>query len=171
MSNQGDFTRTHSSASTDSSKLRLYRGRTYVVVADWRIVETVDSHASIGISGGGFEGSYLLPGMVQGDAGTARFPVVLDAGSDFALDLVIGPGEGAVAFDNIQIIEGGAGPWRRDFENGFALVNPLPDPYTFTTQELSGARQRTGIQRIDGTQDRLVNNGDPVTGSLSLGGG
>jgi len=168
LSNQGHFTRTHSSASTDSSKVRLYRGRTYVVVASWRIVETVDSHASIGISGGGFEGSYLLPGMVQGDAGTARFPVVLDAGSNFALDLVIGPGEGVVAFDNIQIIEGGAGPWRRDFENGFLLVNPLPEPYTFTQSELSGCLGRTGIKRINGSQDRAVNNGKRVNGELTL---
>jgi len=31
-----------------------------------------------------------------------------------------------------------AGPWRRDFENGFVLVNPLNKAYTFTYEELTG---------------------------------
>ena len=169
VSNNGDYNRTHSSANTDSSKVRLTRGKTYVIEADWQITQTLDSHASIGISGGGFEGSYILPGMVRGDSGSVRFPVVLSHGSNYALDLIIGRGAGTVSFDNIQIIEGGVGPWRRDFENGFVLVNPLPAPYTFTAQELSGAHQRTGIRRIDGTQDRTVNNGQAVSGELTLG--
>ena len=61
-----------------------------------------------------------------------------------------------------------AGPWRRDFENGFVLVNPLNTPYNFTWDELTGSFNRTNIKRILGTQAPEVNNGQPVTDTLTL---
>jgi hypothetical protein len=169
LSNWGDYSRTYASAGTVASRVRLQRGKTYVIESNWRIVETLDSYASISMWGDGFDSCmYVLPGMVSGDSGTVRFPVVLDSGSDFSLGLVIGQGAGVVAFDNMRILEGGAGPWRRDFENGFVLINPLPIPYVFTDSELRGRFNRTGIHRIDGSQDRSVNNGKSVTEGLTL---
>ena len=67
------------------------------------------------------------------------------------------------------MVRGGVGPWRRDFENGFVLVNPLPQPRTFSATELTGTRNRTVIHRINGTQAPDVNNGQPVTRDLTLG--
>jgi len=169
LSNWGDYSRTYASAGTVASRVRLQRGKTYVIESDWSIVDTLDSYASIGMWGDGFDSCmYVLPGMVSGDSGSVRFPVVLDSGRDFSLGLVIGQGAGVVAFDNMRILEGGAGPWRRDFENGFVLVNPLPEPYTFSMDELRGAFRRSGMRRIDGTQDRSINNGEPVTDELTL---
>ena len=137
---------------------------------DWLIVETIDSYASINIWGDGSDSCmYVLPGMVSGDSGSVRFPAVLDTGRDFSFGCLVGAGAGIVSFDNLRIIEGGTGPWRRDFENGFVLVNPFPDPYTFTLDELRGVFDRTGIQRIDGTQDPSINNGEAVTTDLTVG--
>ena len=70
--------------------------------------------------------------------------------------------------NNIRIIEGGVGPWRRDFENGFVLVNPINKSYTFSPKELAGTLNRTGIKRILGTQAPNINNGQFVTGDLTL---
>jgi uncharacterized protein (TIGR03437 family) len=84
------------------------------------------------------------------------------------LSIGIFGGGGKVAVDNLRIVQGGAGPWRRDFENGLVLVNPLNTPHTFTVAELSGALNRTGIHRIKGTQAPDVNNGQPVSGELTL---
>ena len=77
-------------------------------------------------------------------------------------------GGGKIAIDDIRVTEGGAGPWRRGFENGFVLVNSLNHPYTFTSEELTGSYSRTGIKRILGTQAPDVNNGEPVTDTLTL---
>jgi hypothetical protein len=75
---------------------------------------------------------------------------------------------GEVAIDNLTIAQGGIGPWRRDFENGFVLVNPLQQPQTFSAADLAGKLNRTGVHRINGTQAPDVNNGQAVTDSLTL---
>jgi hypothetical protein len=170
LSNHGDYIRQYTNAGTNYMHVRLSRGKTYVIERDWKIVATLDSYASISVLGEGFQAKtyFLTQEIVRDDSGTARFPVTLDAGKDFYLVFLIGAGGGAIAFDNIRILEGGTGPWRRDFENGFVLVNPLPEPYTFTLSELQGCFNKTGIHRIDGSQDRSVNNGESVTGELTL---
>ena len=48
------------------------------------------------------------------------------------------------------------------------MVNPLNKPYNFNATELSGPFSRNQIKRILGTQDPTVNNGQPVTESLTL---
>src|SRR5579872_6239 len=76
---------------------------------------------------------------------------------------------GDAALRRSGFYRGGAGPWRRDFENGFVLVNPFAQPHTFSASELAGALSRTGIRRIKGTQAPDINNGLPVSGDLTVG--
>jgi hypothetical protein len=105
---------------------------------------------------------------MTGDSGTARFPFTISTSAAWMLRFTKVAGRGSIAIDNLRVYRGKGGPWRRDFENGFVLVNPFNEPYTFTPAELAGAFQRTGIRRILGTQAPTVNTGQAVTGSLTL---
>ena len=144
-------------------------GETYVVEFDWRIIETLDNSLAVYIGDGSKDvPSYRIPGVVAGDSGNAFFPMTLGEASNQRLSFELFGGGGKVAIDNVHVTRGGAGPWRRDFENGFVLVNPLNKPYTFTLNELSGDFERTGIKRILGTQAPEINNGQPVNNDLTL---
>ncbi len=154
---------------TKTGSISFSSGETCVVEFDWEILETFDDRFYVGItSTEGMLGSYTLPEVHTGGSGEVRFPVTLNHGSGFQLEIALTSGGGKVAIDDVKVYEGGAGPWRRDFENGFVLVNPLNKPYTFTAEELVGAYSRTGIKRILGTQAPEVNNGEPVTDTLTL---
>lgn len=157
------------SMDTNVNQIAFTPGETYVVEFDWRILDTLDESLVVYIWDGRTDvPGYRIPGVVTGDSGDAIFPMTLGPGvaQRLAFDLIGGGGK--VAIDNIKVTRGGAGPWRRDFENGFVLVNPLNKPYTFTMDELRGDLGRTGIKRILGTQAPDVNNGQPVVEGLSL---
>jgi hypothetical protein len=141
----------------------------YLFTFDWRVLETLDHPLQFSVSDGkgGFDGSRVL-GVVAGDSGSVRFPFVIDSAGAWSIAINMSGG-GTIAIDNVRLLNGGVGPWRRDFENGFVLVNPLTYPHTFSAAELSGALQRIAIRRIGGTQAPDVNNGQPVTGDLTLG--
>jgi hypothetical protein len=157
------------STSTNPSIVTFTPGETYVVQFEWRIIESLDFELWSYIWDGMEEvPHYSLPGVICRDSGEAYFPMTLGAEGNFRLTFQLLGGGGKVAIDNIKVIRGGAGPWRRDFENGFVLVNPLNKPYTFTMDELRGDLSRTGIKRILGTQAPEVNNGQPVVEGLSL---
>jgi hypothetical protein len=157
------------SARTDNNLLPLKPSETYVVKFDWKIIESLDGQLSAYIWDGNKEATkYFVPGVVIGDSGTAYFPTTLGSSSNYRLSFDLFGGGGKIAIDNIRVQEGGTGPWRRDFENGFVLVNPINKPYTFTQDELAGSFNRTGIKRILGTQAPDVNNGQFVTDSLTL---
>jgi uncharacterized protein (TIGR03437 family) len=142
---------------------------TYVVSMDYRVLETLDSRFFVAISDGTHGiGIYQADGVVAGDSETIRFPVTVSSAGNWSVYLNLAEGGGKIAIDNLTIARGGAGPWRRDFENGFVLVNPLLQPHTFSAAELAGALNRTGVHRIKGTQAPDVNNGQPVTDSLTL---
>jgi hypothetical protein len=154
---------------TKVGEIPFQAGETYVVELDWEILETLDDAFRVmANSSDGVLGSYELPEVIVGESGSIRFPVTLNYGSNFQLHFTLFSGGGKVAIDNIKVYDGGAGPWRRDFENGFVLVNPLNKAYTFSAAELAGDSNRTGIRRILGTQAPEVNNGQPVTGTLTL---
>jgi hypothetical protein len=154
---------------TKTGSISFSSGKTYIVEFDWEILETIDDRFFVGVTcSDGVLGSYTLPEVFAGSSGKVRFPVTLNYGSNFKLELVLTSGGGRVAVDNVKVYEGGAGPWRRDFENGFVLVNPLNKPYTFTAEELAGSWSRTDIKHIQGTQAPEVNNGEPVTDTLTL---
>jgi len=155
--------------STNPSIVSLVSGKTYVVEFDWKILESIDDRFSITVEGSsGILDHWTLPGFVTADYGTEKFPITITSGSSIEIQFSLHSGGGKVAIDNIRITEGGAGPWRRDFENGFVLVNPINKEYTFSAAELAGDWSRTGIKRILGTQAPDVNNGQDVSGTLAL---
>jgi hypothetical protein len=156
-------------AATHEETIPFASGKTYVIEFDWEILDTIDAAFSVAVaSSDSLLGSYELPDVLAGESGSIRFPVTMSYGNSANLVFCLGSAGGKVAIDNIKVYEGGAGPWRRDFENGFVLVNPLNKAYTFSTAELAGDFNRTGIKRILGTQAPDVNNGQPVTGTLTL---
>jgi len=165
--------------STNPGVIQLTPGSTYLIRLDWKILETLDEQFFSPNPPNGFvltvcgdavcASNYSL-GVVTGDSGTINLPLtVSSAASKWTVTFGIYGGGGKVAVDNLSVVQGGAGPWRRDFQNGFVLVNPLNAPHTFSAAELAGAFNRTGIHRIKGTQAPDVNNGQPVTGDLTLG--
>lgn len=154
---------------TKAGEIPFRKGETYVVEFDWEILETIDDRFSVSVAGSeGKLGSYELPEVFAGESGSIHFPVTLNYGNSFELEFTLYSGGGKIAIDNIRVYEGGAGPWRRDFENGIVLVNPLNKAYTFSADELAGEFERTGIKRIRGTQAPGVNSGQSVDGTLTL---
>jgi hypothetical protein len=159
LSNPGQTPDTTTVRSKPTS-VTLLTDRAYRIEFDWRIVDTLDDRVQVFVSNSA-AGSYWLSGIVKGDAGHARFPLTIDAAGEHRVGFTL-HGRGKVAIDNIRVTEGAAGPWRRDFERGIVLVNPINRPYTFAAAELVGAK------RILGTQDPVTNNGQPITGPFTL---
>jgi hypothetical protein len=177
-----DHTSTRFAGTLSNPKVvKLTAGTTYLLSFDWTILQSLDGPLyaqvlnAIGSNGGS---SALLPtidvsGIMRstaGDSGTANFPFTMPASIQpgqwgFEIFFI---GGGQVGIKNVRLTSGGVGPWRRDFENGFVLVNPLSTPHTFSAADLAGTLNRTGIHRINGTQAPTINNGQPVTGSLTL---
>ncbi len=77
-------------------------------------------------------------------------------------------GNGSIVVDNIRLIKGKGGVFRRDFENGIALVNPTIAPVTLPQPDVAGNLARTGVRHISGLQDPVTNNGAPVTTGITL---
>ena len=160
------------SVGASTTAVPLSPGVTYLLTFDWRILETLDFDVGFQIfvmAGGQRLDLANAPGVVIGDSGTMHFPFTIPSAGNWTINIYILDGGGKVAIDNVKIYQGGVGPWRRDFENGFVLVNPFAQPYTFSAADLAGALNRTGIHRIKGTQAPDVNNGQSVPGELTLG--
>jgi uncharacterized protein (TIGR03437 family) len=158
--------------STVRGAIQLTPGHTYLVRLDFRVLETLDGGFSVTLCGDKACTSTkdISVNIAKGDRGTINLPLtVASAADNWTLSLAIFGGGGKIAIDNLRVLEGGAGPWRRDFENGLVLVNPLNTPHTFSATDLAGVFHRTGIHRIKGTQAPGVNNGQAVTDSLTLG--
>lgn len=150
----------------------LGAGVTGLLTFDWRVLETLDFPLGFRVfvtAGAQMLDGTNAPGVVTGDYGTTRFPFTIPLTGNWSINIFILNGGGKVAIDNFKIYQGGVGPWRRDFENGFVLVNPFAQPRTFSATELAGALNRTSIHRIRGTQAPDVNNGQPVAGDLTVG--
>ena len=167
ISNPDHTTLSFPSAGTVTGAVPFVAGNQYKIVFDWRVLETLDGALAVDFGDSHGNPVYITPGVVAGDSGTAVIPVMMPADANWRLRFSFDSG-GRIAIDNLRVFQGGVGPWRRDFENGFVLVNPYPQPYTFSAADLAGALNRTGIHRIRGTQAPDVNNGQPVTGSLTL---
>jgi hypothetical protein len=157
---------------TNSSAVPLKPGVTYLLTFDWQILETIDYPYGfqVDVSGNGQTLDHtFVPGVVTGDSGTMHFPFTVPTAGSWSISFAITNGGGKVAIDNVRIYQGGVGPWRRDFESGFVLVNPFAQPHTFSAAELAGTLNRTGIHRIKGTQAPDINNGQLVNDILTLG--
>lgn len=156
-------------ANTKYGEIPFESKKTYVIEFDWEILDTLDDRVRISIgTNKDLLASSRLHGIFEGDSNHEHFHITIPYDDEYQLKFSLQNGGGKIVIDNIKIYEGGAGPWRRDFENGFALVNPINKEYTFSAEELAGEHMRTGIKRILGTQAPDVNNGEPVTGSLTL---
>jgi uncharacterized protein (TIGR03437 family) len=150
--------------------LQFAASATYLLTFDWRLLDTFDGMLRLDLFRDGQAlDIYWFPIAVKGDSGTVKFPFTIPATGNWTIRLLMQNGGGSIALDNFRIYQGGVGPWRRDFENGIALVNPLSQAYTFTRTEIAGFLNRTGIHRIKGTQVPEVNNGQAVAGNLTLG--
>ncbi len=173
ISNPDHTQQSYNLASTVPGALQFSPGNAYRVVFDYRIIETLDGPLHVDFwdfsSNSAGLALYLPPGVVAGDSGTADFPVTVTSSGNWSLRIGFFNGGGKIAVDNLRVYKGGVGPWRRDFENGFVLVNPFLQSHTFSAADLAGVLLRTGINRIKGTQAPDVNNGQPVSGDLTLG--
>jgi hypothetical protein len=86
---------------------------------------------------------FELPATAQGDDDKAR------------LTFGLGTASGSVWLDRISLQQGNTDVWRRDFEHGIVLVNSSSQPVTIP---LGGV-----FVKINGAQDRTVNDGATVT--------
>ena len=169
--NQDHTKRGSVNVTTNPNVVKLDPSNNYLLTFDWHIIETLDSTFGAAVYNSDPSKPldvYMAPGLVAGDSGTTNFPFTISTSGKWTISFYLVNGGGKVAIDNIKIFKGVSGPWRRDFENGFVLVNPYLTPYTFSASELAGTFKRTGIKRILGTQAPDVNNGQYVTGSLTL---
>ena len=155
----------------------LTRGRTYQLLMDYRLLEYTPTTFR-GLVGIGFSDPsgdltqtrsaslYLPDSGAPGQQGTLRASVrITDDGVKVFGGL---PDTGAIAIDNVRLVEGTGGVWRRDFEHGIVLVNPTPVPQYVPQNWIAGPFGRTGIRRISGSQMPLINNGADVTEGIWL---
>ncbi|MCX7030678.1 MAG: putative glycoside hydrolase [Spirochaetes bacterium] len=159
--------RSDASSGWVSPELQLRKGVTYLFRVTWKALTTLDFDAVIEISGGSDKSRANLPARFAGETGRIAYPFTALADGAHRLSLFLSSA-GRMAFDDIAVMEAGAGPWRRDFENGIVVVNPLRATQTIGVPQLAGDATRTGIRRIRGTQAPEVNSGAPVTDALVL---
>jgi uncharacterized protein (TIGR03437 family) len=162
------------------SAVPLVPGRTYQLLADYKIIDYRPTTYA-GLLGIGFRdasgamppersGSLFLPDTGgPGQLGTLRAAVKIMDPNTVAVGGMTDTG--AVAIDNVSLIEGAGGVWRRDFENGIVLVNPTPEPQFVSQQQVAGPRNRSDVRRIRGTQVPAWNDGSPVSNGIWLAAG
>lgn len=173
----GDPGNTWEMISTEPADYPLQVGKTYQMSVDFKLLDyrpayylgafyaALDTGSESGNSGA----VTMLPNTDiggLGQSGRLRIGIKLDK-PDARLRLGF-LDSATVAIDNLSLIEGGGGVWRRDFENGVVLVNPTPDPIEVDPAQIAGPLRRTGIRRIRGTQDPLWNNGLAVAATLVI---
>jgi hypothetical protein len=169
LSNPDHTRRGRVSVATRLGQLQLTPGHSYLIRLDWRVLETLDEEFIVRLCRGNVcvkqDARFRL---VAGDNGVLNLPLTVASAADnwiLSVELVNG---GRLAIDNLRVEQGGAKPWRRDFENGFVLVNPFTVAWNLSAADLRGALGRTRIRRIKGTQAPDVNNGEPVDDGLTL---
>lgn len=155
----------------------LTPGQTYEFIADFRVLDYTPQDYNggffIGISANQFAADPFGRSI-------AYHQDIVGAGQTLTLRTVVKPDESLasayihlvdsirVSVDNIRLLEGSGGVFRRDFERGVVLVNPTPDDVFVSQSQVEGPRGRTGVRRISGTQATSVNTGQPVTTGLTI---
>jgi len=160
---------------TDPTVLGLDQGKTYNIMLDYRILDYqpvtqqgvfTTNFARQSTGQGPVLASATLWNADAGLTGKLRTAFKVDAADYLVRMLMIEAG--TIAFDNIKIVEGTGGVWRRDFENGIVLVNPTPEAILVPQADIDGPLFRSGVRRIQGVQDPLVNNGSAVTDGITI---
>jgi hypothetical protein len=152
---------------TVPESFKLEKGKTYVFEFSWKVLKDLDYGLWFTIFSEKENFGTQVDTLFMGESGKARYPFTPLEDSDYRLRFSI-LSAGSVAIDNLSITEGGAGPWRRDFENGIVLVNPYRIAAHFDATAMAGIFGRSGIKRIKGTQAPEVNSGAPVTIGITL---
>jgi len=156
-----------SSLETAPESFKLKKGKTYLLEFSWKVLTDLDYGLWLAISSEKDGGETQVDALFAGESGRVRYPFTpLDDG-DYKVRLSM-LSVGTVAIDDMRITEGGAGPWRRDFENGIVFVNPYRVPARFDARAIAGTLGRTGVRRIKGSQAPEVNSGEPVNDTLVL---
>jgi hypothetical protein len=102
----------------------------------------------------------------RGQSGTLRAANKVTSSSFTVLGVIT---ESAVlVVDNIKLIKGLGGVFRRDFENGVVLVNPTSEAQMVSYADISGPLSRSGLNRIDGSQVPGWNNGAAVAEGIEI---
>ena len=154
---------------TNPAILPLSPVSSYHATFDVMVLDTLDALLRFRVYGRSQLDGFVVPSIiVKGDHSTVNFPFTISTPDAWSIAITM-TGGGKVAISNFRVLKGGAGPWRRDFENGLVLVNPFPQPHTFSAADVAGTLHRTGIKRINGTQAPDINNGQPATGDLTVG--
>lgn len=165
------------------SQLPLEVGQTYQLSLDYRVIDYApfavprkDGFLAVGVfdqdSTTGEKAPYRFASLSEpdpGQTGHLRTSVAVDSANFLAVAAVTEGG--TVVVDNIELIKGSGGVYRRDFEHGIVLVNPTPVSQVINQGEVAGPLGRTGIRRILGSQAPLVNDGSPVTAGIMLAAG
>jgi hypothetical protein len=152
---------------TSPDSFRLKKGKTYVLEFSWKVLEDLDYGLWFSISSEKDRSETQIDALFAGESGRVHYPFTSLDDGDYRLRLSI-LSVGTVAIDDMRITEGGAGPWRRDFENGIVFVNPYRLPARFDVKAVAGTLGRTGIKRIKGAQTPEVNSGKLVNDTLVL---
>ncbi|HEX5786628.1 MAG TPA: SdrD B-like domain-containing protein [Woeseiaceae bacterium] len=85
-----------------------------------------------------------------------RYVVTMKPGSGTTrLKFVVGGDDSELWLDSVYLFRGDANVFKREFENGLAIANATAQSRTVDVGP--------GFRRIDGAQDRTVNNGNSVT--------
>ncbi|MCX7028017.1 MAG: putative glycoside hydrolase [Spirochaetes bacterium] len=146
---------------------RLKKGKKYILEFSWKVLEDLDYGLWFKIFSEKDQSAIQIDALFTGESGRVHYPFTPLEDDDYRLRFSI-LSAGKIAIDDVRITEGGAGPWRRDFENGIVFVNPYCVPARFDAKAITGALERTGIKRIKGSQAPEVNSGAPVKDNLVL---
>jgi Fibronectin type III domain/Hypothetical glycosyl hydrolase family 15 len=162
---------------SDATQFPLEIGADYQLLLDYRILSSDSTTLPNGFFTFGVQDPAMTPAEAlrataviwepeAGQQGTLR--ASLKARGPNATILAYMHGNGSIVVDNIRVIKGKGGVFRRDFENGIALVNPSVGPFSLSQVDVEGGLGRTGIRRIAGIQDPVTNDGSPVTSGITI---
>lgn len=90
---------------------------------------------------------------------TLNFNVIAGATTS-KLNFGVGRELGSFYFDEVRLYKGTPGALTREFTNGMVLLNDATTPQTVTIP--------AGFKRINGSQDRSINDGSVVNGSVTI---
>lgn len=147
----------------------LKAGKTCLFRFYWKAIDDLDFSPALIVAGPAGYGTWTeIPARFAGEAGSFEAPFTPPADGVYRFIITV-RGGGTLLLDDLELFEGGVGPWRRDFERGVVFVNPYESPANLDAKELAGSLGRTGLRRIKGNQAPAINTGAPQTSSLRLG--
>jgi hypothetical protein len=142
----------------------------YVIDLDWQITRTLSLSPVIeALRGSIAQDGAEINAVLAGSSGHARIHATVPSGAKIAFRVRVRiPDAGAMSVKNLRVTSAHAALFRRDFQNGFVLVNASKEPCALAPADLRGVLARTGIAKIAGRLDPAVNDGKPIYGALTI---